>query len=112
MRSYISLNENKDFLRLYYRGKSVAAPSLVVYAKKNPFGQVRMGITTGKKIGNAVERNRSRRIIRAAFDRVTTERTIKGGWDIVLVARTKTRTKKSGALYNVMIDAFTKLGVI
>ena len=62
-----SLKENKDFRRLYYRGKSEASPVLVTYVMKNRLGFTRVGITSGKKIGNAVKRNRARRVIRAAF---------------------------------------------
>ena len=45
----------------------------------------RFGITVGKKIGNAVKRNRVRRHIYEAFRLY--EPTIKTGYDIVIVAR-------------------------
>ena len=67
MPSFVSLNLNKDFLRLYHRGNSCAKPALVVYAMKNRTGLCRAGITTSKKIGHAVARNRARRVIRAAL---------------------------------------------
>ena len=70
MPSYVSLNLNKDFLRLYHRGKSCAKPALVVYAMKNRTGLCRVGITTSKKIGNAVQRNRARRVIRASLQQI------------------------------------------
>lgn len=111
MQSYVSLNLNKDFQRLYHRGKSCAQPVLVVYAMKNRNGFCRMGITTGKKIGNAVERNRSRRIIRAAFQSVLKSGCIKGSWDFVFVARTKTKFQKSTRIEKAMIAAFEQLGV-
>ena len=38
MQKFVSLNQNKDFLRLYYRGKSCAKPAVVVYAMKNRAG--------------------------------------------------------------------------
>lgn len=83
-----TLKENKDFRRLYYRGKSAASPCLVSYVMKNRAGRTRVGITSGKKIGNAVKRNRARRVIRSAFalyaDRLS------GNYDIVFVARSKT----------------------
>ena len=47
-----------------------------------------MGITTGKKIGNAVKRNRARRIIREAVRALLPE--MRSGFDIILVARGKT----------------------
>lgn len=67
MAEIITLKENKDFRRLYYRGKSKASPVLVTYVMKNRVGETRVGITTSKKIGIAVKRNRARRVIRAAF---------------------------------------------
>lgn len=111
LQNYVSLNLNKDFQRLYYRGKSVAKPALVVYATKNRAGICRIGITTGKKIGNAVERNRSRRIIRAAFQSVLKSGRINGNWDIVFVARTRTKFQKSTQIERAMLAAFSELKI-
>lgn len=63
----VTLKLNKEYKRAYYRGSYKAGPLLVTYMVKNNRRMIRYGITTGKKIGNAVKRNRSRRIIRAAF---------------------------------------------
>ena len=111
LQNYVSLNLNRDFQRLYYRGKSSAKPALVVYAMKNRAGICRVGITTGKKIGNAVERNRSRRIIRAAFQSVLKSGLINGNWDIVFVARTKTKFQKSTQIERAMLAAFSELNI-
>ena len=112
MLKYVSLNQNKDFLRLYYRGKSFAKPAIVVYAMKNRTGVCRVGMTASKKIGNAVERNRSRRIIRAAYQSVFKNETFNGSWDLVFVARTKTKFLKSHAVQKEMTECLKKLGVI
>ena len=61
------LNLNKDFRRLYGRGKSFVSPLLVTYIMRTKRNVVRYGITTGKKVGGAVERNRARRVIQAAM---------------------------------------------
>lgn len=111
MKKYISLNQNKDFLRLYYRGKSGAKPAIVVYAMKNRAGVCRVGITTSKKIGNAVERNRSRRVIRAAWQSVFKGNDIKGNWDLVFVARGKTKYLKSTQIEKMLLEALNELGV-
>ena len=111
MPNYISLNLNKDFLRLYHRGKSCAKPALVVYSMKNRVGVCRVGITTSKKIGNAVQRNRSRRIIRAAYQTILKDNIIKGSWDFVFVARTRTVSLKSTQVEKAMREAFRELGV-
>ena len=112
MRKYVTLNQNKDFLRLYYRGKSFARPAIVVYAMKNRCGVCRVGMTASKKIGNAVERNRSRRIIRAAYQSVLRNETFNGSWDLIFVARTKTKYLKSTAVEKEMTECLIKLGVI
>ena len=112
MQKYISLNVNSDFRRVYHRGKSCAKPALVVYSLKNRVGICRVGITVSKKIGNAVERNRSRRIIRAAFQSVIGEEEFKGTYDFVFVARTKTKYLKSTQVEKAMRDCLKEVGVI
>ena len=105
-----TLKENKDFRRLYYRGKSEASPVLVTYAMKNRRGGCFYGITTSKKIGGAVERNRARRVIRAAYRSL--EPKINGSWDFVFVARTRTTTVKSQAVEKAMLEHMQALGAI
>lgn len=105
-----TLKENKDFRRLYYRGKSEASPVLVTYAMKNRRGGCFYGITTSKKIGGAVERNRARRVIRAAYRSL--EPKINGSWDFVFVARTRTTVAKSQAVEKAMLEHMQALGAI
>lgn len=105
-----TLKENKDFRRLYYRGKSLASGCLVTYAMKNRGSGCRIGITTSKKIGCAVERNRSRRVIRAAFSEL--EGRINGSYDFVFVARSKTSKVKMQEVLESMTEHFKELGVI
>ena len=68
-----TLRLNKDFKSAYYWGKSAVGGGLITYVrrvKRLPGGGLaasRYGITTGKKVGNAVQRNRCRRLIREAF---------------------------------------------
>jgi ribonuclease P protein component len=105
-----TFKENKDFRRLYYRGKNVAGSAVVTYAMKNRGNGCRFGITTSKKIGGAVERNRSKRVIRVAYS--TLEPKIKGNWDFVFVARSKTSKVKMQYVLNEMTKHFEQLGVI
>lgn len=105
-----TLKENKNFRRLYYSGKSQASPALVTYVSKSRYKGVRFGITTSKKIGNAVKRNRSKRVIRAAFSQL--ESRINGNWDIVFVARSKTPDVKMQQVLEQMEKHFKALGVI
>lgn len=105
-----TLKENKDFRRLYYRGKSLASPVLVTYVMKSRSAETRIGITSGKKIGCAVERNRARRVIRAAFSCL--EGRLCGNYDIVFVARTKTTEVKMQQVLEDMEAQLKSLGVL
>ena len=93
MEKMVALCRNNDFRRLYARGKSFVSPVVVVYTLKNRTGQVRVGITTSKKIGNAVQRNRPRRVIREAYRGLASR--VRPGVDLVFVARGKTPYVKS-----------------
>lgn len=102
--------QNTDFRRVYGRGKSCKSPALVVYSLKNRAGICRIGITTSKKLGGAVERNRCRRIIKEAYRHLSPE--CIGGWDIVFVARFKTLHLKSTDVEQAMRSQLRQLGVI
>lgn len=93
MEKLVPICRNNDFRRIYARGKSYVSPLVVVYALKNRTKNVRVGITTSKKVGNAVQRNRSRRVIREAFRTLAPR--VRPGFDLVLVARGKTPYVKS-----------------
>ncbi len=80
------LKNNKHFLYLYKKCRPIISRNLVIYAKSNGLHFNRMGITAGKKVGNAVKRNRAKRIIRAAYRENEINMPI--GIDIVIVART------------------------
>ena len=64
---YRPITKNKEFCRAYARGKAFVHPKLVLYVNKNRLGRTRVGLTATKKIGGAVQRNRARRVMRAAL---------------------------------------------
>ena len=80
------LNDNRDFLALYKKGRYSASKYSVIYVRPNSRPFNRLGITAGKKVGNAVCRNRAKRLIRLAYQRAEVSMPI--GMDIVIVART------------------------
>ena len=81
-----SLKLNHIFQRLYHT-KGVADGYLVLYARRNRTEGNRVGITVSKKLGKAHVRNRTRRRIREVY-RLNEEKFLPG-WDIVVVARSK-----------------------
>lgn len=105
-----TFGENKDFRRLYARGKSFVHPLLVTYCLKNKTNTRRYGITVSVKVGGAVTRNRAKRVIREAFRILSSE--IPPGWDIIFVARTKTAHVKMPEVLEVMRKQLKKAGVL
>ncbi len=110
MRAFLTIKENRQFQRAYKRGKSFVSPVLVSYIIKNNTNNLQIGITTSKKIGKAVQRNRCRRIIRAAFGML--QPNIKQGYDIVFVARAKTPYVKSTDIYVAMKNHLQQANVL
>lgn len=110
MTDAITLKENRDFRRLYGRGKSYVSPVVVTYVMKNRCKQLRYGITTSKKTGKAVRRNRSRRVIREAFRLLSPN--VKQGYDLVFVARGRTPYVKCGEVKDAMEIQLRQAGVL
>lgn len=80
----ISIKENSDFRRAYYKGKSIVKKRIVLYYRKNKLSDNRLGITVSPKVGNSVVRNRTRRLIRENYRLL---KIVKSGYDMVIVAR-------------------------
>jgi ribonuclease P protein component len=79
------LKKNIEFQRVYSRGRYSVSKFLVVYVLSNNSDKTRVGITTSKKVGKAVNRNRIRRLIKENL-RLLSDNLVKGV-DLVIVAR-------------------------
>ena len=110
LQSFTKLKLNKDFRRAYGRGKSFVHPAIVTYVVKTKTPGCHIGITTGKKLGCAVKRNRARRIITAAFRECLPD--IERQCDIVFVARARILKLKSTDLYPVIYSHLKEAGVM
>ena len=107
---HTSLKKNSEFSRIYKKGKSRVHPFLVTYVYKRRDDTLRVGITASKKTGNAVLRNRARRVIKAALANCGLQGN--EGVSIVFVARGATALKKSYEIENVMKNHLKELGVL
>ena len=80
---YRPIRRNSEFGRVYARGKSYVNPALVLYVLKTRGRNTRVGLTATKKIGHAVQRNRARRVMKAAIDEHLDHNI--GGYDLIFV---------------------------
>ena len=72
-------------MRVRRLGKSYAHPLLVLVALPNELGSSRFAVSAGRSVGNAVQRNRAKRLIRESVRPLISR--IKPGWDILFLAR-------------------------
>lgn len=93
---YRAITRNREFARVYARGRSYVHPQLVLYVCKNRLGHTRVGLTATKKVGGAVQRNRARRVMREAAAACLPYNV--GGYDFIFVARGQTARCKSTQL--------------
>ena len=109
---------NKAFkLGKKYVGKYVAVYVLRDYSAqrlKNAHPQKiyvnRLGLSVSKKLGGAVERNRSKRLVRAAYD--TVKDRLRTGNLIVISPRVSILSVKSGDVAAELELAFAELGLL
>ncbi len=109
MHNTSSLKLNRDFRRLYSRGKSRAGAYVAVYALKTRRRDKRLGLTVGKSFGKAVRRNRAKRLMRESYRAI--EQSLPDGYDFVIVARGRADEVGFNEIKRDMEYVFGKLGL-
>ncbi|NOZ05582.1 MAG: ribonuclease P protein component [Chloroflexi bacterium] len=85
MRRSLRLRRSADIQRVLREGKSWANRCLVLYAARRTGGHNRHAFVTGKRLGNAVTRNRLKRRMRAIVAKRLDD--MEDGWDMVFIVR-------------------------
>lgn len=102
-----TLKSSSEFDRVRRTGRSWAYGPLVLNAAPNGRDSIRLGFIVGKKVGNAVKRNRARRLMREAVRlRLLL---LRPGWDLVLVARSSI-VDASAESVDTAVDTLLKRG--
>lgn len=121
---HAAIKENHLYNKVFRRGERFIGKLVTVHlltdyaAKKRMLAHPlklwtnRIGLSVSKKLGGAIARNRAKRIIRAALQRVERESPLKTGKLIVIGARDDIVGKTSNDVYRELSVAFRKLDMV
>jgi len=112
------LKKRPEFLRVAATRKKWVAPGLILQVKSHPAdgqpartdGSLRVGFTVSKKVGNAVQRNRAKRRLRAVAADVLAQHAT-AGFDVVIIGRRTTLTRPYSKLVGDLLKALKKMGI-
>ncbi len=105
----LTLRNQKNFVAVYNRGKSKGCRFAVVLYKKNGLPHSRFAYVASKKVGNSVQRNRARRLMREAYR--TMNRRIAPGYDVIFVARNGIDQSKCDEVRKAIFGAIRAAGL-
>lgn len=109
-KSELTLRKQKDFVKIYNHGKSKGSKYVVIIYKKNNLDYTRTAFVSSKKVGNSVERNRSRRLMRESYSLFRDK--VAKGYDIIFVARNSINEAKQNDVNRSMFGAVKACGLM
>lgn len=87
------LRRKDDFTSIYKKGRSVGERYIVLFYRKNDLSYNRIAFLASKKVGNSVERNRARRLMKESYRILKGE--IREGYDLIFIARNTINGQKA-----------------
>jgi ribonuclease P protein component len=103
------LRRKSDFQRVYRSGRSFANRYLVLYVIKSQQRDGLTGFAAGKKLGNAVTRNRVKRLLRESYRK--NQFFLKKGYNLLLVGRLAAVPEKCKTLEKAFRSLAKKAGL-
>ena len=104
------LRRMDDFSSIYKKGKSVGERYIVFFYKKNDLSYNRIAFLASKKVGNSVQRNRARRLMKENYRFLKDD--IKSGYDLIFIARNTINGRKADEVNKSMYNALKKTKLI
>lgn len=111
LRRAARLVQSRDFARLRREGRRLAVGCLAANWQPRPAGErTRLGVITARRLGNAVVRNRARRLLREAFRKHQHE--LAAPVDLVLVARQSIAGRRLADVESDFLSALRRAGML
>jgi len=85
MKKKYIVKEHVDFTNIINKGRYYKGNSFIIYTLKNELDNYRFGISVGKKVGNAVVRNKVKRQMRMIIDNY--KKNYQNGIDYIIIIR-------------------------
>lgn len=101
------VKEKRDFNNIINNSKYFKNHNLIIYYEKNNCNRYRFGISVGKKIGNAVVRNRYKRIIRNIVD--LNKNNYQNNLDYIIIVRKSCLNMTFEEINNSFLDLIVKI---
>lgn len=102
------LKENREYNRIIKNGKPFYYKDYVIYLEKHDSPIYKFGFSVGKKIGNAVCRNKIRRQLKNILD----EKSYQNGFNCIIIVRKGILEKSFLERRNNLLEAIEKLGLM
>lgn len=107
MKKQYRVKKSQEIEKIIKEKKFSSNPYLTIYKRKNSeTGHFRYAISVGKKIGNAVERNRTKRLITAVIDHLNID--LDSSTDVFIIARVPIKELSYDMLYKQLEYLFKK----
>ena len=108
MKGEVFLTKQEQYAFVYNNGNSWVNNKLVMKAVPNQLGFSRYGLSVSKQLGNAVVRNRTKRLLREIL-RVAS---LKPGWDIIFIARKQAAGTQYGELEKTLKNLLSRAHIL
>jgi len=110
MQRHFRLRRNEDFGRLRREGRSYRHTFMTLSVAKNGLAHNRYGFITAKYLGNAVTRNRVRRLLRESVHLLHPR--LRAGFDLVFIARQPVVGQPFAAVQRIVDELAQQAGVL
>lgn len=110
MQRSFRLTRSDEFARVRKAGISIAHPMLVLIWSANSRDDLRVGVSAGRSVGGAVQRNRSKRLLREAMRPLLSS--VSRGKDVVIVARAPILQAKCPAVQSALKQLLMRAGLL